>query len=51
VSLGEGEVTQILEELGSISVDCEFCNANYRFDAIDAAALFKEAETAPPQVQ
>ena len=51
VSLGEGEVTQILEELGSISVDCEFCNANYRFDAIDAAALFKEAESAPPQVQ
>lgn len=39
-SLGEGEVAQMLEEMGSIEVDCEFCNAHYAFDTVDAAALF-----------
>lgn len=40
LSMGEGEVAQMLEELGTIEVNCEFCNAHYRFDAVDAAALF-----------
>lgn len=40
VSMGEGEVAQILDETGSIEVDCEFCNAHYSFDTVDAAALF-----------
>lgn len=41
VAIGEGEVQQILDEMGSIEVNCEFCNASYRFDAVDAAVLFK----------
>ena len=40
VSLGEGEVAQMLDEMGSIEVNCEFCNAQYVFDTVDAAALF-----------
>lgn len=51
-AMGEGEVTQILDEMGSIEVNCEFCNAHYRFDAVDAAALFRPgSKDAPEQVQ
>lgn len=42
VSLGEGEVAQILDEMGSIDVTCEFCNTGYSFDTVDAAALFRD---------
>lgn len=50
VALGEGEVAQMLEELEVIDVNCEFCNANYRFDTIDAAALFTAQPSGePPQ--
>ncbi len=52
VAIGEGEVAQILDEMGSIEVNCEFCNARYRFDAVDAAALFLPASgDAPDRVQ
>lgn len=49
VAIGEGEVEQILDEMGSIEVNCEFCNARYRFDAVDAAALFKPGTGEPPE--
>jgi molecular chaperone Hsp33 len=49
VSLGEGEVAQMLEEMGAIEVNCEFCNANYRFDTVDAAALFSGTGSEPPE--
>jgi molecular chaperone Hsp33 len=39
-SLGEQEVQSILEEQGSISVTCEFCNAKYVVDKVDATRLF-----------
>lgn len=52
VSMGEGEVAQILDEMGSIEVDCEFCNAHYSFDSVDAAALFTGLPSdAPGKVQ
>jgi molecular chaperone Hsp33 len=52
VSLGEGEVAQMLEEMGTIEVDCEFCNAHYAFDTVDAAALFSaNSKEAPKGVQ
>jgi molecular chaperone Hsp33 len=38
--LGSEEVANTLAEQGSIEVHCEFCNARYVFDAVDAAALF-----------
>lgn len=46
--LGEDEVQQLLHEQGTISVDCEFCNAQYRFDAIDVTQLFSPGAPAAP---
>ena len=40
-SLGETEVQAILAERNTIDVVCEFCNAHYCFDSIDAQQLFK----------
>lgn len=39
-SLGEEEIKAILAEQGSVSVQCEFCNQEYDFDAAAATALF-----------
>lgn len=38
--LGQAEVESILAERGNVEVGCEFCGAQYLFDAVDAAALF-----------
>lgn len=43
--LGESEVQQIIEERGSVEVTCEFCDAAYRYDAVDVAALFHGTAT------
>jgi len=40
VSLGEDEVNETLRELGKIHVNCDFCNKEYVFDAVDCAQLF-----------
>lgn len=40
LSMGTEQVHQILHEQGNISVDCEFCNAHYEYDAVDVDALF-----------
>lgn len=48
-SLGANEIESILAEQGSVEVDCEFCNAHYRFDAVDAAALFTTLPLSQPQ--
>jgi molecular chaperone Hsp33 len=42
-SLGRSELEQILAEQGEISVNCEFCNQHYRFDASAVAALLEPA--------
>lgn len=42
-SLGQDEVDDIISEQGRIEVHCEFCNAGYTFDSVDAAALFVES--------
>ncbi len=41
--LGYDEVQGILRDEGLISVDCEFCNQHYEFDAVDAERLFAAA--------
>lgn len=46
--LGADEANDILAEQGSIAVDCEFCGAQYRFDAVDAAQIFKPPGEQPP---
>ncbi len=47
-AMGEGELAQMLDELGAIEVRCDFCNADYRFDAVDVAQLFKAPSTEAP---
>lgn len=41
-AMGESELREILAERGAVEADCEFCNAHYRFDAVDVAGLFAE---------
>lgn len=43
VGLGQEEAQGILAERADIEVACEFCGAQYRFDAVDAAQLFTDA--------
>lgn len=41
VSLGEADAQRLLaEEGGTVSIDCQFCNHRYAFDAADIAQLF-----------
>ncbi|HUH95629.1 MAG TPA: Hsp33 family molecular chaperone HslO [Casimicrobiaceae bacterium] len=44
--LGSGEVESILEERGSVGVDCEFCNRRYEFAPAEARALFADPSAA-----
>jgi molecular chaperone Hsp33 len=37
--LGEAELNDILETRGEVDVDCQFCNQNYHFDALDLKQL------------
>jgi molecular chaperone Hsp33 len=41
-SLGVDEVESILTEQSQVEVGCDFCGAQYRFDAVDAAAIFTQ---------
>jgi len=41
--LGREELDSILREEGSIKVDCEYCSAVYRFDAVDVEQLYSDA--------
>jgi molecular chaperone Hsp33 len=38
--LGQDEVESILAEQEKVEVNCDFCNKQYAFDAVDAATLF-----------
>jgi molecular chaperone Hsp33 len=40
--LGREEVQDILAKEGSVSVNCDFCNQHYGFDAVDVEQLFTE---------
>jgi len=37
-SINPAEIEELLEELGCITMDCEFCNQQYRFSREDLAA-------------
>ncbi len=43
-ALAPAEIRELLEELGSITMDCEFCNARYRFVREDLDGILGEAE-------
>ncbi len=46
--LGQNELEELLAERAQIDVSCNFCGKPYRFDAIDCARLFLDAQDAPP---
>jgi molecular chaperone Hsp33 len=46
VSLGRDEVDSIIDEQGTVTVTCDFCNRQYTFDAVDATQLFTRGDTA-----
>jgi len=46
--LGQEEAQSILAERGEIEVGCDFCGQHYRFDAVDAAQIFKPPGDQPP---
>lgn len=48
INLGVAEVESILAERELIEVGCDFCGAQYRFDAIDASQLFMQPMDHPP---
>ena len=41
-TLGTEEIAEALSEQEVLTINCEFCNAEYRFDAVDCAGLFVE---------
>lgn len=44
LSIGETEAHEIVEEQGSISIDCEFCNTHYELDKVDLKRVFISSE-------
>ena len=48
-SLGRTECESIVEDKGAVDVSCEFCGADYRFDAVDVAELFAPGAVAGPE--
>lgn len=47
-SLGEEEAESIIADRGDIEVGCDFCGKQYRFDAVDAAQIFRPPGDQPP---
>lgn len=45
--LGYDEVHSLLDEIGYIEADCEFCNQHYVFDVVDAEQVFASDGTGP----
>ena len=46
--LGAAEVENMLAELGKIEVNCDFCNKQYVFDAIDSAQILSSEVAVSP---
>lgn len=47
-SLGRAEIDSIVSEQGQVEVGCDFCNAVYLFDPVDASQLFVPDDKQPP---
>ena len=48
LGLGRSESDSLIEERGEVEVGCEFCGAQYRFDAVDVGELFTPPRDQPP---
>jgi molecular chaperone Hsp33 len=42
--LGKNEVESIIAEQNQVKINCDYCNKEYIFDAVDAATLFTDSE-------
>ena len=45
--LGREELESILRDEGAVAVGCEYCNASYRFDAVDVEQLLSNNALSP----
>jgi molecular chaperone Hsp33 len=45
LSLGRGEVEDILREQDRVEVTCDFCNQVQSFDAVDVGQLFATGDS------
>jgi molecular chaperone Hsp33 len=45
--LGEAEVNSIVAEQGAVEVNCDYCDQQYRFDAVDCASILAAGGLAP----
>ncbi|MGV6807513.1 MAG: Hsp33 family molecular chaperone HslO [bacterium] len=45
ISLGEQEVSSVIEERGTVAIQCQFCGEKYEFNKTEAETLF---QTQPP---
>jgi molecular chaperone Hsp33 len=48
LGLGREDSDSLIAERGEIEVGCEFCGAQYRFDAVDVGELFTPGRELPP---
>ncbi|MCL4695700.1 MAG: Hsp33 family molecular chaperone HslO [Burkholderiaceae bacterium] len=46
--LGRREIETLVEERGEVEIGCEFCGAQYRFDAVDVGEMFTPEVDQPP---
>jgi molecular chaperone Hsp33 len=46
--LGREESDSLIAERGQVEVGCEFCGAQYRFDAVDVGEMFTPGRDQPP---
>ena len=44
-TLAKEEIDSIIQEKGQVEMGCEYCNRQYRFDAIDIEAIFANSQT------
>ncbi|PZD94841.1 Hsp33 family molecular chaperone HslO [Paenibacillus sambharensis] len=49
ISLGESELSQIIQEEGKAQVECHFCNETYKFDKPELERLLEHAKPKPMQ--
>jgi molecular chaperone Hsp33 len=47
-SLGRDESDSLIAERGLVEVGCDFCGAQYRFDAVDVGEMFTPSRDQPP---
>lgn len=50
-ALGKAEVDDVIAEQGQVDVTCDFCNAAYKFDTVDAEQIFAGGEVRAPDWQ